>query len=436
MNSRFPPDALQRLEQHHLKNRGLGLDRIREVLRALGNPHTALPPVIHVAGTNGKGSTVAFLNAMAQASGLRAHVYTSPHLVDLTERFRIAGRLIAPERLETILAEVEAAPGGDGLSLFELWTAAAFRAFAETPADLCIVEVGLGGRLDATNVIERPAVTVIAPIDLDHREFLGETITAIAGEKAGILKSGAPAVIGVQPGEALSVLMARIESVQARPFVRDRDWRVMGGDGRFLYGDGEGPLMAFPAPSLPGSHQLDNAALAVAAMRAFNHPAVSWESLARGVAGAVWPARLQRLKQGPLTRSLLRAGGEAWLDGGHNPHAARALAGALAAMRAQDGMETVLVTGMQANKDREGFLAALAPEASHLYAVAARSVAAAAPEEIAETAESLGLGATPCSDLHDAMARIAKEARGARVLLCGSLYLAGEVLAANGEAPT
>lgn len=435
MNSRFPPDALQRLEHHHLKNRGLGLDRIRAVLGAIGDPQRALPPVIHVAGTNGKGSTVAFLTAMAQAAGLRAHVYTSPHLVDLTERFRIAGRLISPDRLDAILNEIEAAPGGGELSLFELWTAAAFRAFAEVPADVCILEVGLGGRLDATNVIARPAVTVIAPVDLDHREFLGDTIAAIAGEKAGILKPDAPAVIGVQPAQALEVIMARIADVGARAFVRGRDWRVASGHDRFLYGEADAALMAFPAPSLSGRHQLDNAALAVAAMRALDHPAVTWSSLAHGVAGAVWPARLQRLKPGPLTRDVLKAGGEVWLDGGHNPHAGRALAEALAAFRAQDGMETVLVTGMQANKDREGFLSALAPEVSHLYAVAARGVAAAAPQEIVETAESLGLSATACTDLHQAMACVVKEARGARVLVCGSLYLAGEVLAANGEAP-
>ncbi|MCI3181518.1 bifunctional folylpolyglutamate synthase/dihydrofolate synthase [Caulobacter sp. CCUG 60055] len=425
--------ALERLRALHPNRIDLSLGRMRRLCAALGHPERLLPPVVHVAGTNGKGSTVAYLRAIGEAAGLKVHVFTSPHLVRFAERIRLAGRLIDEDRLADVLERVEAANAGEPITFFEITTAAAFQAFAETPADLCLLEVGLGGVLDATNVVDRPAVSVVTPVDIDHREFLGDTLTAIAGEKAGIIKAGAPAVVARQHDEAMAVIEARAEALGAPLTVIGREIDAWSERGRLMVQTPD-RLLDLPAPSLFGPHQFDNAGLAVAAALALEEARIDETAIARGVAGAVWPARFQRLTQGPLAAMAAERGADLWLDGGHNPHAGRALAQALAALQARDGRPTVLICGLLARKDARGFFAPLAEVSPMVLTTAFEAEAAASPDDLALAAGEAGLVADPCDGVHDAMRRaLAVEGAPPRIVICGSLHLAGEVLALSPE---
>ncbi len=401
----------------------LSLDRMRALCAALGDPQDRLPAVVHVAGTNGKGSTVAFLRAMAEAAGLRVHVYTSPHLVRFNERIRLAGDLIETDALNGLLDRVEAA--GVPVTVFEATTAAALLAMAETPADLALIEVGLGGRLDATNIIDRPLVSVIAPVDLDHAEFLGTDRAVIAGEKAGILKPGVPAVIAQQVEDAMAVIEAEAARVGARLTVMGRDFDAWPERGAMAW-QGEDRLLDLPAPALYGAHQIDNAALAVAVALELDLPEAA---IARGVETAQWPARMQRLTEGRYAEVAREADAELWLDGGHNPHAAAALADALSRMQARAPRPLALICGMLANKDAGGFFEALGDTDAHVFTVPFEG-AAADPAALAAVAHGHGLGATPCEGLDAALDRAVRFGAG-RVVICGSLYLAGEVLGAD-----
>ena len=425
--------ALERLKTLHPKKIDLSLDRIARVLEALGRPQDHLPPVIHVAGTNGKGSTVAFLRAIAEAAGLRVHVYTSPHLVRFVERIRLAGELISEEHLERALAQVEAANAGQEITFFEITAAAALLAFAQTPADLCVLEVGLGGRYDATNVVPTSAVAAIAPVDYDHAEFLGTDLGKIAWEKAGIIKPGRPVVAARQAEVAQAAIEAEAGRLGAPLQLMGRDFDAFSQGGRMAF-QGEDRLLDLPPPSLFGEHQVENAGLAVAAMLAWGDPRIDEASIARGVAGAVWPARLQRLTKGPYGLAAAERGADLWLDGTHNPHGARALASALQSMTARDGRPLVLVTGMLANKDAAGMFAALASLQPRVFTVPSPSEAGASPEDIAAAARSAGIAAEACPSLWEGFERaLATDGPPPHVVICGSLYLAGEVLAASPE---
>ena len=420
--------ALERLRALHPLRIDLSLDRMLRLCGALGNPQDSLPPVIHVAGTNGKGSTVAMLRAIAEAAGLKVHVFTSPHLVRFAERIRLAGQLISEAHLAEILERVEAANAGLPITFFEITAAAALLAFAETPADLCILEVGLGGILDATNVVKKPAVCVIAPVDMDHREFLGDTIAQIAGEKAGILKPGVPAIIARQTDEGAAVIEAIARRVGAHLTLMGQDvdgWR----DGERFLVQTEDRLLDLPLPNLKGAHQIDNAALAVLAALTLNHPSINEAAIAGGLATVQWPARFQRLTAGPLADKAKAAGTDLWLDGGHNPHAAAALASALAELQARDGRPTTLICGLLSNKDAAGFFEAFLRLAPDLFTVGFGADAAADPQELAKTAKRLGFQARACQDVFQALDLALASRNPPRIMICGSLYLAGEVLA-------
>ncbi len=418
--------ALERLRALHPLRIDLSLDRMLRLCAALGNPQDHLPPVIHVAGTNGKGSTVATLRAIAEAAGLKVHVFTSPHLVRFVERIRLAGELISEEHLARVLERVEAANGGLPITFFEITAAAALVAFAEVPADLCIIEVGLGGVLDATNVVSKPAVCVITPVDIDHREFLGDTIAQIAAEKAGILKPGVRAIIARQNDEAMAVI-ERVAAKTRSPLTvlgqQADGWR----DQDRLLVQTETALHDLPLPSLYGAHQIDNAALAVLAILALGDERVTETALAKGVSSVIWPARFQRLTTGPLAERAAKAGSDLWLDGGHNPHAARALAKALRDLQARDGRSLVLICGMLGNKDAAGFFDAFAALGPKIFTVGFDADAAASPQTLAQVATEAGLSAKACTDVHQAL-DLALSEGSPRVMICGSLYLAGEVL--------
>jgi len=414
---------ITRLHDLHPRLIDLSLDRLRRLLTALANPEQRLPPVIHVAGTNGKGSTCAFLRAMAEAAGMRVHVYTSPHLVRFNERIRIAGRLVSDADLAAALEEVEAANAGAPITVFEVITAVAFHLFAATAADLCVLEVGLGGTGDATNVILPPAACAITSISLDHRELLGDTLALIAREKAGIMKPGVPVTIGSQPNEVMEVLLAEAERIGAPVLLRKRDWQAEATRDGFRYADADGTLM-LSAPSLPGAFQIDNAGIAIAALRASGLN-VQAAAIKAGIASAEWPARLQRLR-GKLAR-LLPPDWELWLDGGHNPGAGIVLAEHLAHWADRP---VHLVIGMKQAKDTAEFLRPLLPLATSAWAVAEPGQHAALPVE-AIIAASGGI-ARHGPTVADALAALARIGGEGRVLICGSLYLAGEVLKRDG----
>ena len=390
---------IARLHGLHPRLIDLSLERLQVLLAKLDHPEQRLPPVIHVGGTNGKGSTCAFVRAMAEAAGQRVHVYTSPHLVRFNERFRIAGKLVSDEALEDAFEHVERVNAGTAITIFEVMTAVAFHLFALTPADVCVLEVGLGGRGDATNVIARPAACAITSISLDHREMLGDTLALIAAEKAGIMKPGVPVAIGAQPAEVLDVLLASAERVGAPVLLRGRDWQIP----------------THPQPSLAGAFQLDNAGIAIAALRASGLPMD-----VTGIASAEWPARLQRL-HGRLA-ALLPSGWELWLDGGHNPGGGLALAEHL---RTWSDRPIHLVVGMKQSKDAAEFLQPLLPLAGTVWAVAEVDQHDARPVEA--IIEASGGVAKPGPHVVDALRALPRD-RAARVLICGSLYLAGEVL--------
>jgi dihydrofolate synthase/folylpolyglutamate synthase len=409
--SRIDP-VIARLHGLHPRLIDLSLDRLLRLLAQLGHPEQNLPPVIHVAGTNGKGSTTAFLRAIAEGVGLRTHVYTSPHLVRFNERFRIAGRLVSDEDLANTLEHIEQVNEGAPITVFEVITAAAFALFAATPADVCVLEVGLGGRADATNVMT-PAACAITSISLDHREMLGDTLALIAAEKAGIMKPGIPTVTGLQPPEALAALDAN-----GPVLARGRDWTIAADGAGLRFADAAGEV-ALPRPGLLGAHQWDNAGIAVAAIRAAR---LGVDRFA-GLAQAQWPARMQRL-HGPL--AALVPGRELWLDGGHNPGAGEVLADHLA-----EWGPTHLIVGMKQAKDTAEFLRPLIPHAASLWAVAEPEQHLALPVE-AIIAASGGV-ARPGPTIAEAL-RALPDTPG-RVLICGSLYLAGEVLKQDGVEP-
>ena len=396
----------------------LSLDRLLGLLAKLGNPERRLPPVIHVAGTNGKGSTCAFLRAIGEAAGMRVHVFTSPHLVRFNERFRVAGDIVSDDVLNAAIAHIEAVNAGEPITLFEVITAAAFHMFAAEPADLCVLEVGLGGRSDATNVIPPPAATAIASISMDHKELLGDTLVLIAAEKAGIMKPNVPVAIGAQPPEVEAVLLAHAAQVGAPVVLRGREWSIE----PFRFSDSRGSL-ALPALGLAGPHQWDNAGIAIAAMRATGLP-VPDTAFAVGVARAEWPARLQRLR-GRLAAKL-PPDWELWLDGGHNPGAGAALSEQL---RGWADRPVHLIVGLNQAKDGAGFLRPLIPHATTVWAIAEPDQHAAMPVE--QVIAASGGIARSGPTLADALRQLPRGSGPVRVLICGSLYLAGEILKAD-----
>ena len=427
-----------RLLALHPKRIDLSLGRIQRLLAALGHPERHLPPVIHVAGTNGKGSTVAFARAILEAAGKRAHVYTSPNLVRLNERFRIArtggGKFVEDDELADVLSECEAKNGDAPITVFEIETAAAFLLFTRHPADVLLLEVGLGGRLDATNVVDKPLATVITRVSLDHRDYLGDTIEAIAAEKAGILKPGVPAVIASQTREALAVIERQAARVNAPLSIAGENWTATEERGRLVYQDDDG-LLDLPAPRLYGRHQFENAGTAIATLRVggLKLPAAAFES---GMLRVDWPARMQRLSQGRLA-PLLPAESELWLDGGHNADGGRAIAAALADLEERVSRPVILIVGMLSTKDAEGFLRNFTGLARRVITVPIHQDKALPPAALADIARDIGIPALARDDVESALVTIGKLelAPAPRVLITGSLYLAGEVLDASGTPP-
>ena len=414
---------LERMMALHPKVIDLTLDRVWRLLEAVGNPQLRLPPVIHVAGTNGKGSTQAMIRAGLEAGGSRVHAYTSPHLARFHERIRLAGDLITEAALTDVLDRCYAANGPDPITYFEITTVAALLAFAETPADYTLLEVGLGGRLDATNVIADPALTIITPVDLDHQQFLGETLGAIAGEKAGIIKRGVPCVVGPQHEDGMDVIEARAAALGAPLLAYGQHWHVSLERARLIYQDERG-LLDLPLPKLPGPHQVMNAGAAIAALRALGKGEAACEA---AVTRAEWPARMEKLNRGTLVD--LAAPAELWLDGGHNPAAGRALAETL---RAQPPRPTHLICGMLNTKDIGGYLRQLAGVAETLTAVSIPGESATIPaSQTAAEARKAGLPSQVADNVQAAIKAIVAQAPNARILICGSLYLAGHVMREN-----
>lgn len=402
--------------------------RILRLLHALGDPQRRLPPVIHVAGTNGKGSVCAYLRAMAEAAGLKAHVMTSPHLVRFAERIRVAGRLVEDETIARLITHVEATNAGESISFFELAVAIALQAFAETPADLAIIEVGLGGRFDASNVFDHPAATVITPVDFDHMELLGPDLGRIAWEKAGIMRRGAPCIAARQRPEALKVIEEEAQRVGAPLIVMGRDFDAWSERGRLVV-QMEDRLLDLPAPSLAGEHQIANAGLAVAAALSVASPVLDPEGIAR----AQWPARFQRLDKGPLGEAARRSGATLWLDGGHNPHAGEALARTLEDIVAKDARPVTLIVGMLTRKDARGFLAPFERLAVHVVATSFDSPNAQTSGEIAAAARAAGLDAAEAVDVSAGVALALNSEKPPHILICGGLHFAGDVLALSPE---
>lgn len=424
MSTQTSDAILDRMMALHPKIIDLTLDRMLRLLEALGNPQDNLPPVIHIAGTNGKGSTQAMIRAGLEAAGKAVHAYTSPHLARFHERIVLAGELISEEALTAVLDECYAANGGENITYFEITTCAALLAFSRSPADFTLLEVGLGGRLDATNVIAQPAATVITPVDLDHQQFLGDTLPEIAGEKAGIIKRRVPCIVGPQQEAGLEVIEATAARNMAPLSVFGQQWHVNREAGRMVYQDEHG-LLDLPLPTLPGLHQVQNAGGAIATLRALGFDAAACEG---AVTGAQWPARMQRLKTGPLVEAAGQA--ELWLDGGHNPAAGHAIAGVLAEL---PKVPTYLVCGMLNTKDIGGYLRPLTPHVTALHAVSIPGEAATLPAQVtAGSAQEVGMNACEASDVASAVANIVGAAPHARILICGSLYLAGNILRRNG----
>lgn len=425
--------VIQRLRALHPTLIDLTTGRVRRLLAALGHPERRLPPVIHVAGTNGKGSTVAYLCAIGAEAGLRVHALTSPHLVRFAERIRLAGQLITDPQLEDLIARVEQANAGEPISFFEITTVLAFQAFAETPADLCVIEVGLGGRFDATNIFDAPAVSVITPVDYDHLEMLGPELSKIAWEKAGIIKPGRPVVCARQMPEAEAVILGEAQALSAPLSLMGRDLDAWEERGR-LSVRLEDRLLDLPAPALFGPHQFDNAGLAVAAALALGDSRIDEAALGRGVAQAVWPARFQRLVHGPLATLAAARGADLWLDGGHNPHAGRALAEAARRLLARDPRPLVLVTAMFARKDALGFFQPFAALGPRVITTGFDSANAADPAALAQAAQAAGLEAQLAADVTGAVeAALSGPGAPPHVLICGGLHFAGEVLALSPE---
>ncbi len=414
---------LKRMMSLHPKIIDLTLDRVWHLLARLDHPERALPPVIHIAGTNGKGSTLAMIRAGLEAAGKRVHAYTSPHLARFHERIRIAGKLICEDYLTQVLDECETANGDASITYFEITTCAALLTFARTPADYTLLEVGLGGRLDATNVIERPKLSIITPVSIDHQFYLGETLPEIAGEKAGILKRGVRCIVGAQPDEALDVIERHAARLGAPLLTHGQHWHVGQERGRLVYQDESG-LLDLPLPNLIGAHQVQNAGIAIAALRTLGFKDAACEAAMTNVK---WPARLQRLRSGPLADAAQSA--ELWLDGGHNPAAGAALAEALTRLPPRP---LHLICGMLNTKDVAGYLKPLAQVAESLHAVSIPGeTATLSAKDTCAAAQSIGLRAQSAENIDAAIHAIASKAANARILICGSLYLAGQVLQEN-----
>jgi len=427
-------EILQRLKQLHPLSIDLSLGRIERLLADLGNPERRLPPVFHIAGTNGKGSVTAYLKAMLQAAGHSVHVYTSPHLVRFNERIELGSpqgsQPIDENHLGDLLERVERINGGKPITFFEITTAAALLAFAETPADAVILEVGLGGRLDTTNVVDRPAVTAITSISMDHAERLGGTLEAIAYEKAGILKPGVPAVIARQPDEVERVIEARAAEVGTPLIRKGREFDAFRQNGRLVF-QSEDRLLDLPLPALLGRHQIANASLAIASALAAGRLTIGEKAIAAGLIATRWPARMQRLTSGPLV-DLVGPDAELWLDGGHNPAAGVAIAETLADLDERSPRPVWLVVGMMGQKDAAGFLAAFRNLVVEILTVPIPGAheAPLAPDRLAEIARDIGFRAEASSSVEAALRRIRSLRKGpGRVMICGSLYLAGHVLA-------
>jgi len=424
---------LTRLMALHPKIIDLSLDRMWQILEKLGHPEQHLPPVIHVAGTNGKGSLLAYLRAMLEAAGYRVHVYVSPHLIRFNERIRLTGSLIDEAALADLLSYCERANGTTPITYFEVTTAAAFKAFADTPADILLLETGLGGRLDATNVLEKPALTAITPISQDHVQYLGTDIAGIAGEKAGILKSGVPAVFGPQEGVVSDVLVARAAEVGAIPYIYGSDWFFSELDDGWYFSSKLGQRK-FVSPSLQGSHQIANAATAVACLDQLSDFDVIDADIEKGLANVHWPGRLQQLSSGPLVDNL-PSHVEIWLDGGHNPAAAEQVANTFAKWNVVDPKPSYLIAGMLNTKDQTSFFSQLRDTVIKGCCIAIEGEAATtSAAELAALARSGGVSMTAKSSLEASLLSLQAElnAGPCRLLIAGSLYLAGQILKENG----
>jgi dihydrofolate synthase / folylpolyglutamate synthase len=433
-----PPlgELIARLSALHPERIDLDLDRVHRLLERLDHPERKLAPVIHVAGTNGKGSTIAYLRAILEATGLRVHVYTSPSLVRINERFRLGGILVGDDELTTALEHCERVNAGAPITLFEIETVAAFCLFAQHPADVMLLEVGLGGRLDATNVIDAPLATVIAPVSMDHTEFLGETLTMIAGEKAAIIKRNVPVICAEQPPEAMAVIEQNAKRLRAPLHAAGEGWYVNVERGRLVYQDERG-LMDLPAPKLFGRHQFDNAGLAIATLRAQDRFKIAPAAFEAGIVNAEWPARMQRLTSGALLASAPQ-GCEIWLDGGHNAEGGRVAAAALGDLEERVSRPLVVIVGMMANKDASAFLANFAGLTRHIIAVPIPdNDKAMPPDRLADATRALSMRVEIAGSVEAALCALAGLVYEVppRILIAGSLYLAGHVLAANGTPP-
>jgi dihydrofolate synthase/folylpolyglutamate synthase len=425
---------LNRLLTLHPKIIDLSLERMERILARLGNPENKLPPVIHVAGTNGKGSTVAYIKSILEQAGLKVHCYTSPHLVKFHERIYVAGETIAEDNLSVLLEECEVANGNAPITFFEITTAAAFLAYARTPADYLILEVGLGGRLDATNVIAKPALSVITTVDYDHQQYLGNTLTAIAHEKAGILKNGVPVIIGAQPDEARAEIERAAEKIGSPVFMANQDWQSFEQHGRLVFQDDNG-LLDLSLPHLKGRHQVDNAGNAIAAIRLLDDTRVSEAHIEQGLRSVVWPARMQKLGPGTLT-NLIPKDAELWLDGGHNPAAGRVIARAFSDINDRFSRPLVLIWGMLNTKDAGSFIEPFAGLAQRVVTIAIPDEPNAVPaDQLAEIARGRNLSAETATSLTKALGQASLTTPAPRILICGSLYLAGHVLSAHENKP-
>ena len=426
----------------HPKGFDLSLGRISRLLERLGNPHEKLPPVIHVAGTNGKGSTTAFCRSILEAQGLEVHVHTSPHLVNWHERFRIGaeggGRLVGDEVLADAVRRVAEANRGETITVFEILTAVMFVLFSEHPADAALIEVGLGGRFDATNVIAHPAVSVIMSISLDHQAYLGDRVELIAAEKAGIIKPGSPVVIGAQTENAAREVLIETAERLGCPFsVYGQDFFAVEENGRLAYQDDE-ELLDLPLPKLAGRHQQANAAAAIRALKSAGF-ALTEQSITEGLLNVSWPGRLERLTHGRLVEGAMD-GVEFWIDGGHNPGAGQVIAEAMANLNDRESRPLFLITGMINTKDPVGYFEAFAGMARHVFTVPVPdSDASLDPDFLADTADEAGLTAEPAESVEAAIAAICSNWNGLerppRILIGGSLYLLGDVLRVNGTPP-
>jgi dihydrofolate synthase/folylpolyglutamate synthase len=429
-------DVIARLSTLHPQRVDLDLQRMRRLLDLLGHPEQELPPAIHVAGTNGKGSTIAYLRAILEAAKLRVHVYTSPYLVRINESVRLGGMLVDDEQLRAALEHCERANDGAAITLFEIQTAAAFWLFSQASADVLLLETGLGGRLDATNVIEAPLATVITPVGMDHTGFLGNTLAEIAGEKAGIIKRNVPVIVAEQPVEALDVIERQAQRMHAPLHGFGQQWHVNVERGRLVYQDERG-LMDLAAPKLFGRHQFYNAGLAIATLRAQDAFRIDAAAFEAGVVNAEWPARMQRLAAGALLE-MAPQGSELWLDGGHNADGGRVVAAALGDLEERVSRPLVVIAGMMADKSAEAFLANFTGLTRHIIAVPVPDRDNAMPVDmLADAARSLGMRVDTAAGVEGALhalTRLAWEAPP-RILITGSLYLAGHVLAVNGTAP-